>query len=81
MRAKHEEKHHGGSQDCSKMFRDSFKYYKSRNPAPDLGEVIDLESPDRVRVRINNRYNYIIMFFQKLIANVISGQEDPGQRK
>lgn len=33
------------------MFRDSFKYYKSRNPAPDLGDVIDLEDPDRVRVR------------------------------
>lgn len=33
------------------MFRDSFKYYKSRNPAPDLGDVIDLENPDYVRVR------------------------------
>ncbi|CAL1673198.1 unnamed protein product [Lasius platythorax] len=33
------------------MFRDSFKYYKSRNPAPDLADVIDLESPNRVRVR------------------------------
>ncbi|EFN63303.1 Alkylated DNA repair protein alkB-like protein 1 [Camponotus floridanus] len=33
------------------MFRDSFKYYKSRNPAPDLDDVIDLESPEHVRVR------------------------------
>ncbi|XP_014482261.1 PREDICTED: alkylated DNA repair protein alkB homolog 1 [Dinoponera quadriceps] len=33
------------------MFRDSFKYYKSRNPAPDLGNVIDFDDPDRVRVR------------------------------
>ncbi|XP_011694632.1 PREDICTED: alkylated DNA repair protein alkB homolog 1 [Wasmannia auropunctata] len=33
------------------MFRDSFKYYKSRNPAPDFGDVIDLERPDRIRVR------------------------------
>ncbi|GAB1863130.1 Alkylated DNA repair protein alkB-like protein 1 [Camponotus japonicus] len=33
------------------MFRDSFKYYKSRNPAPDLGDVIDLESPQHVRAR------------------------------
>ncbi|XP_028044923.1 nucleic acid dioxygenase ALKBH1 [Monomorium pharaonis] len=33
------------------MFRDSFKYYKSRNPAPDLDDVIDLENPDCIRVR------------------------------
>ncbi|XP_029165201.1 nucleic acid dioxygenase ALKBH1 [Nylanderia fulva] len=33
------------------MFRDSFKYYKSRNPAPDFGDVIDLENPDHVKVR------------------------------
>ncbi|XP_011630998.1 nucleic acid dioxygenase ALKBH1 [Pogonomyrmex barbatus] len=33
------------------MFRNSFKYYKSRNPAPNLGNVIDLENPNRVRVR------------------------------
>lgn len=37
------------------MFRESFKYYKSRNPAPDLNDVIDLENPDCIRVR-----NYII---------------------
>ncbi|XP_029675857.1 nucleic acid dioxygenase ALKBH1 [Formica exsecta] len=33
------------------MFRDSFKYYKSRNPAPNFDDVIDFESPDHVRVR------------------------------
>ncbi|KAL0130758.1 hypothetical protein PUN28_002404 [Cardiocondyla obscurior] len=33
------------------MFRDSFKYYKGRNPAPDFGDVIDLENPDDIRVR------------------------------
>ncbi|XP_070160251.1 nucleic acid dioxygenase ALKBH1 [Polyergus mexicanus] len=33
------------------MFRDSFKYYKSRNPAPNLDDVMDFESPDHVRVR------------------------------
>ncbi|XP_020284467.1 nucleic acid dioxygenase ALKBH1 [Pseudomyrmex gracilis] len=33
------------------MFRDSFKYYKSRNPTPDLSNVIDLETPNCVRVR------------------------------
>ncbi|XP_050462074.1 nucleic acid dioxygenase ALKBH1 [Cataglyphis hispanica] len=33
------------------MFRDSFKYYKSRNPAPNLDDVIDLENPDHVKVR------------------------------
>ncbi|XP_067205759.1 nucleic acid dioxygenase ALKBH1 isoform X2 [Linepithema humile] len=33
------------------MFRDSFKYYKSRNPAPDLSNVIDLENLDCIRVR------------------------------
>ncbi|XP_025154423.1 nucleic acid dioxygenase ALKBH1 isoform X2 [Harpegnathos saltator] len=33
------------------MFRDSFKYYKSRNPAPDLSKVIDFDDPDHVRVK------------------------------
>ncbi|EZA61237.1 Alkylated DNA repair protein alkB-like protein [Ooceraea biroi] len=33
------------------MFRDSFKYYKSRTSAPDLSDVIDLENPNYVRVR------------------------------
>ncbi|EGI66087.1 PREDICTED: alkylated DNA repair protein alkB homolog 1 [Acromyrmex echinatior] len=33
------------------MFRNSFKYYKSRNPAPDFGNVIDFESPDCIEVR------------------------------
>ncbi|KAG5324534.1 ALKB1 dioxygenase, partial [Acromyrmex heyeri] len=33
------------------MFRNSFKYYKSRNPAPDFGDVIDFESPDCIEVR------------------------------
>ncbi|CAK9806800.1 Nucleic acid dioxygenase ALKBH1 [Anthophora plagiata] len=28
------------------MFKDSFKYYKSRNPYPDLKDVIDLNNPD-----------------------------------
>ncbi|CAL7939500.1 unnamed protein product [Xylocopa violacea] len=28
------------------MFRDSFKYYKRRNPYPDLKDVIDLNNPD-----------------------------------
>lgn len=32
------------------MFRDSFKYYKSRNPVPDLGSVIDFDDLSRVRV-------------------------------
>lgn len=57
----------GGSVRAIEMFRDSFKYYKSRNPAPDFGEVIDFENPERIGVRD------IITptFFRRLIANVV----------
>ncbi|KAF3430682.1 hypothetical protein E2986_06564 [Frieseomelitta varia] len=40
------------------MFKDSFKYYKSRNPCPDLKDVIDLDKPD---------YNKVIDFRGKLL--------------
>ncbi|XP_046487484.1 nucleic acid dioxygenase ALKBH1 [Neodiprion pinetum] len=33
------------------MFKDSFKYYKSRDPPPDLDAVIDLKNPDLSKVR------------------------------
>ncbi|XP_066581014.1 nucleic acid dioxygenase ALKBH1 isoform X2 [Prorops nasuta] len=33
------------------MFKDSFKYYKSRNPFPDLKNVIDIDSTDYTKVR------------------------------
>ncbi|KOC61223.1 Alkylated DNA repair protein alkB like protein 1 [Habropoda laboriosa] len=32
------------------MFKDSFKYYKSRNPYPDLKDVIDLNNPGSNKV-------------------------------
>ena len=32
------------------MFRDIFKYYKSRVPPPDLRDVIDFEHPDPDKV-------------------------------
>ncbi|XP_015436317.1 PREDICTED: DNA oxidative demethylase ALKBH1 [Dufourea novaeangliae] len=32
------------------MFKDSFKYYKSRNPPPDLKDVIDLNGPNGSKV-------------------------------
>lgn len=32
------------------MFKDSFKYYKSRKPYPDLKDVIDLNNPDYNKV-------------------------------
>ncbi|XP_024937340.1 nucleic acid dioxygenase ALKBH1 [Cephus cinctus] len=34
------------------MFKDSFKYYKSRNPPPDLKDVVDFSIPDLNKVRI-----------------------------
>lgn len=33
------------------MFKDSFKYYKSRNPPPNLQNVIDFRNPDFSKVR------------------------------
>ncbi|PBC33997.1 Alkylated DNA repair protein alkB [Apis cerana cerana] len=40
------------------MFKDNFKYYKSRNPRPNLKNVIDLNNPD---------YNKVISFKEKLL--------------
>ncbi|XP_033304579.1 nucleic acid dioxygenase ALKBH1 [Bombus bifarius] len=40
------------------MFKDSFKYYKSRKPCPDLKDVIDLNNPD---------YNKVTDFRKRLL--------------
>jgi len=52
------------------MFRDSFKYYKSRKPTPDLSDVIDFENPNYVRVR---NTAYCFTFFWELIMNILLG--------
>ncbi|XP_031842001.2 alpha-ketoglutarate-dependent dioxygenase AlkB [Nomia melanderi] len=43
------------------MFRDSFKYYKSRNSPPDLKDVIDLNGPsnNHVTLRTNFRKKFL----------------------
>ncbi|XP_076288553.1 alpha-ketoglutarate-dependent dioxygenase AlkB [Lasioglossum baleicum] len=38
------------------MFRDSFKYYKSRNPPPDLKDVIDLNDRNNNKVILKGKF-------------------------
>lgn len=39
------------------MFKEKFKYYKSRNPPPDLKDVLDLDNPGDTRVTSYQRLN------------------------
>lgn len=41
------------------MFKDNFKYYKSRNPCPNLKNVIDLNNPDYDKVCNKFKKSYI----------------------
>lgn len=48
------------------MFKSSFKYYKSKNPPPNLGDVLDLENSEELlkksKVCNESTVFYILLF-------------------
>lgn len=42
------------------MFKDDFKYYKRRNPLPDLTNVIDFNCPDISKVCMYDSLHFVI---------------------
>ena len=55
------------------MFRDRFKYYKSRNPCPDLKDVIDLNKPNYNEVRNKLRKSSCFMYINSVMYKCFPG--------
>lgn len=51
------------------MFKDNFKYYKSRNPRPNLKNVIDLNNPDYNKVC--NKFKKIVFYFMYISCKYV----------
>lgn len=53
-----------------KMFKDNFKYYKKRNPLPDLTNVIDFNCPDINKVCMYDSLYVLIYMYTYLYGCV-----------
>lgn len=45
------------------MFKQDFKYYKSKNPLPALENILNFNSPDANRVSHGNLSKYIVSYY------------------